>query len=300
MDASARRQLHPAHFHQNLTMLEQLEQQQAQFIRVVVHELKSPVAGAKMLIDALRSHRAVTDANVISLIERISNRMGQMCNLVKYLLELSQPAPTQTCDRLEPIDLCDQTRHGCDPYREQAELKGLDLHIDLPNEAIPVAIDARGYRLVLSNLVSNAIKYTSEGSVHVSVQHQDGQVELKVTDTGIGIPRAEVHNLFREFFRASNAKASAIEGSGVGLSGTKALVQRLGGTLTCQTREHVGSTFTVSLPTASETGPAVCTPAPRMGASEAHEAHGALRRPYLLGHTHRDGKEENGKLRSCA
>ena len=206
----------------NPATLEQLEEQKAQFIRVIVHELKAPVAGAKMLIDALRFSDAAADSAVAGVIERISNRMGRMSELIRDLLDMARLKSGDLFGEVRTVNLRAETEQGCEAYREQAEQKGLALHIDLPDRPVCARINTRGYQIVLSNLVSNAIKYTPSGSVTVSLRREGGWAVLEVADTGMGIPEADVPKLFAEFFRASNAKASGIEGSGVGLTGRKA------------------------------------------------------------------------------
>ncbi len=248
MDSNAGCALPDTRFANDLATLEQCEQQKAQFMRVIVHELKAPVAGAKMLIDALRFTDAMADSAVARVIEKISRRMGRMSELIADLLDLARAKSGDPLGEVDMIDLRLVTEMVCEPYRDQAQHAGLVLRVDLPREPVHLRIDAQGYRLVLSNLVSNAIKYTPAGSVTVSLSWQDGWAVLKVTDTGIGVPAADVPRLFSEFFRASNAKASKIEGSGVGLAGVRSLVERFGGKLAVETRENEGSTFTVRLP----------------------------------------------------
>jgi signal transduction histidine kinase len=109
-------------------------------------------------------------------------------------------------------------------------------------------MDPRNLHLVVSNLVSNAVKYTADGQVTVRAGAENGMAVLGVSDTGMGIPAADVPKLFGEFFRAANAKASDIEGSGVGLASVKCLVERHGGRIDVQTREGEGTTLTVRLP----------------------------------------------------
>ncbi|MCP4246613.1 MAG: HAMP domain-containing histidine kinase [bacterium] len=232
----------------SLGTLMQLEKQKVQFMRMMVHELKAPVAGAKMLVDALLFNDAVSDSPVAPMLEKVSRRMGRMTELINDLLELARVKSGDPLGEVGTIDLRAETELGCEPYRDPAEHKGLALRVDLPSEPVHARLDSQGYRLVLSNLVSNAIKYTPAGSVTVSLRQQDGWAVLEVTDTGMGSPEADVPKLFGEFFRASNAKASRIEGSGVGLAGAKSLVARFGGELALQTRENEGSTFTVRLP----------------------------------------------------
>ena len=102
--------------------------------------------------------------------------------------------------------------------------------------------------MVLSNLVSNAVKYTEKGSVEISLERHGPWAVFAVRDTGMGVPQADVPRLFREFFRASNAKRSRVPGSGVGLAGVKRIVERFGGELTLESCENQGSTFTVNVP----------------------------------------------------
>ncbi len=103
--------------------------------------------------------------------------------------------------------------------------------VELPESPVLVRMDWQGYHLILSNLVSNAVKYTQAGSVEVSLRSQEPWAVLQIKDTGMGIPEADIPQLFNEFFRASNAKRSKIEGTGVGLAGVKELVERFGGEL---------------------------------------------------------------------
>jgi signal transduction histidine kinase len=109
-------------------------------------------------------------------------------------------------------------------------------------------MDLQAYHLILSNLVSNAIKYTPAGSIEILLQEQGPWAVLKVKDTGIGIPEAQISQIFTEFFRASNARGSQIPGTGVGLAGAKELVERFDGELELVSDENRGSTFTVRLP----------------------------------------------------
>jgi signal transduction histidine kinase len=227
--------------------MRQVENAKAHFIRMMVHELKAPVAAVKMLADALLYNEAVADTSAAAVVTRMSQRLGRLTELINDLLDLAWVKSGDPLGGIGMTDLRAETERGCAQYRDQAEQKGLTLHVDLPRDPIHACFDSLGYRLVISNLISNAVKYTQTGSITVSLEEQGGWVELTVADTGIGIPEADVPRLFTEFFRASNAKASEIEGSGVGLAGVKSLVERFGGELAFETRENEGSTFKVWL-----------------------------------------------------
>jgi signal transduction histidine kinase len=145
-------------------------------------------------------------------------------------------------------DLVIKTRTDCEPYVDEASAKGLSLGLDLQPSPVLVRIDLQAYHLILSNLVSNAIKYTPAGSIQVLLHKEGPWAVLKVKDTGIGIPEAQITRIFTEFFRASNARRSQIPGTGVGLAGAKELVERFDGELELVSEENRGSTFTVRLP----------------------------------------------------
>jgi signal transduction histidine kinase len=120
---------------------------------------------------------------------------------------------------------------------------------------MPVRFDQKGYHLIVSNLLSNALKYTPKGSVEVVLRVTSHEAIMKVRDTGMGIPSGDLPRIFQEFYRASNARRQRITGTGVGLSGVKDLVERFGGNMRIESREEAGTTVTVSLPLVSDRAP---------------------------------------------
>lgn len=106
--------------------------------------------------------------------------------------------------------------------------------------------------LILSNLVSNALKYTPDGWVSITVRQEGPWAVLEVKDSGIGIPQEEISHLFTEFYRASNVRQGQIPGTGLGLAGVKTLVERSEGRLEVASEEGIGSCFTVCLPLCKE------------------------------------------------
>jgi signal transduction histidine kinase len=121
--------------------------------------------------------------------------------------------------------------------------------VTVPKKPLPVELDPQRFRHVIDNLVSNALKY-SEDEARVTVRSERGRAVIDVSDRGIGIPADELPTLFTRFGRASNARRRGIAGSGIGLYVAKKVVEVHRGTLTVQSKENEGSTFTVSLPLA--------------------------------------------------
>jgi signal transduction histidine kinase len=220
---------------------------QAESMLMLVHELRSPVATSKSMLAALR-HLDLEDAQRDRFLSRIESRMDQLLDLVNDILDLSRAKAGDPLEQSADLDLAAETRSVCEPYRDDARLKGLAMTLDLPESPVRAYMADQAYHLILSNLVSNAVKYTQAGAVRITLRQDGSWAKLEVQDSGIGIPQAELPQLFTEFFRASNARRSQIPGTGLGLAGVKALVERCEGTLQVDSEEHVGSRFTIRLP----------------------------------------------------
>ena len=230
-------------------MAEETAREKAKFMRIMVHELKSPVSAAKMMADLLET-LSPDSPKFAKLPARISSRMEELMTLIKDILELAKIEAGEPLGEVVVLNLVDETRKSYDQYREQAEEKGLTIGFDCQERSLEVKFDSLGCELLLSNILSNAVKFTSAGHVAVELSRQDTFAVLEVSDSGIGIPEADIPSLFKEFFRASNAKKRNITGSGVGLAGVKHIVERFDGEIEVKSRENEGTTFIVRLPLA--------------------------------------------------
>ena len=239
--------LYHAKIYDDLATMQKLETEKAKFMRVMVHELKSPVAAAKMMTDVLKNYNTNPE-QTSSMTERIAVRMEQMSQLINDILELAQVKYGAPLGEISELDVVAETRKNCKSFQDQAQEKGLQMEVALPEEPLHVRFDSQGFSLVLSNLIGNAVKYTEKGLVKVNLGRHKGWAVIDVSDTGMGIPESDIPRLFEEFFRASNAKKSKIPGSGVGLAGVKNIIERFGGQMELESRENEGSTFTIRLP----------------------------------------------------
>ncbi len=247
--------LYNAQLYEDLETLKGLKREKAKFMRVLVHELKSPATGAKSLVSA---HRFVHGDDAVSaeVLGRVDARMDQMLGIIEDILHLSQIQKGEPLGEVAVFDVAARTAEVAGGYADQAREKGLCLTLDISGDPIHIRFDRKGWDMVVSNLVSNAVKYTPEGAVSVSVSRlvaPDGgipKVLLEVRDTGLGIPEDDIPRLFTEFFRASNVRAGDIKGTGVGLAGIRDLVERFNGRISFESRVGEGSTFTVSVPDA--------------------------------------------------
>ncbi|MBN2451828.1 MAG: GAF domain-containing sensor histidine kinase [Lentisphaeria bacterium] len=243
--------LYHARLYDELLTLKALRKQKASFMRVMVHELKSPVAGSKMLATGLLYARPGDEA-VAHAAARIANRMDELLALVEDILNLSRVQQGGVLSDVLVLDLREETARASEPYVTQAAAKGLTLQRHFPSDPVWARFDRQGYQLVVSNLVSNAVKYTATGSVTVRLLPEDDhRAVLEVRDTGIGIPRADLPSIFQEFFRASNVRGGDIKGTGVGLAGVREIVERFGGAIEMDSEEGRGSRFCVRIPRVS-------------------------------------------------
>lgn len=239
--------IYNARMYDELKTMKELEKQKADFIRIMVHELKSPVSSAKMLLDSL-PYLEEGDPRRGDLPQRMGVRLDQLLGIIDDILSLSRVKSGRPLGEVKVLNIAGEIRAAVDQYREQAAGKGLAMDVDIREENVPVRIDTQGFTLIMSNLVSNAIKYTDKGSVGISMALADTSAQITVRDTGMGVPDADKEKMFGEFFRAANARKSRINGTGVGLSGVKELVERFYGHIEFESEEGKGSAFTVSLP----------------------------------------------------
>ena len=232
--------------------VQNLEEAKRKFILTVTHELRSPVGVVRSLLRTLADGYTgeLTDVQQ-DMVARALRRANFLQTLIDDLLDLAAgKAGLRVEQKAEPIDLCEVIHKVIERYAVLALEKNIELDLHFECER-PVSILSTAEQLdrVFTNMVSNAVKYTPEkGNVTVSVRRIDGEIEVDVSDTGIGIPEESLPHLFEEFYRAPNAKAQFKQGTGLGLVTVKDIVTRLGGYVQVKSKENVGTTLTVILP----------------------------------------------------
>lgn len=211
------------------------------------HNIRTPLSLVLApLVDLSKdSHLSEKSRGFLDMAQRNGNKLLKM---VTELLDFQKVEQSVELVRLQDIELPMFLRLQVEKFIVAAQEK----HIHLSLEACPqhlVHTDVKMMDLILENLLSNAIKYTPEGGkVTLSASIEGKTAQILVSDTGIGIPKAEIKNIFKSFFRASNAVNSQEMGSGLGLMLTRQLVKKLGGKLTFVSEEGKGTTFRVVLP----------------------------------------------------
>ena len=220
-----------------------------EFLSMLAHELKSPLAAVEGNLFILRDHLAGDSIQSYDeLVNRSLFRLEGMNKLILDLLDLTRIESGLKKRSLMDIDLCAVARHAIETHRAQAATKQVSISFAGPR-CLYVKGDAGELEMVFNNLISNAVKYNKDGgTVAVVVQDLDSTVAISGRDTGIGMSREEVAKLFGEFTRIKNPKTMNILGSGLGLSILRRILHLYGGRVHVESEPDEGSTFTVTLP----------------------------------------------------
>ena len=172
----------------------------------------------------------------------------RLLKLVNTLLDFSRLEAHRMQVVYEPSDLAGLTADLVSVFRSTIEKAGLKLFIEIPSIGEPVYIDKEMYEKIIFNLLFNAVKFTFEGAIRISLQKQSSIVELQVQDTGIGIPATELPHIFERFHQVEAAKSRSYEGFGIGLALIQELVKLQGGTIRVESIANQGSTFIITFP----------------------------------------------------
>ena len=223
-----------------------------QFISMASHELKTPITTirgqAQLMLRRLTKQKELSQefADVRTALEKIDEQTYRLSALVDDLLDLGSIRAGKTELRPGRCDLCEICRSVVD---EQCLLTGRVIEVELPEAPVMLEADSERLSQVGTNLVSNAIKYSPDGSpVKVSVVRQENTARLAVQDFGQGMEKEQLKHIFEPFYRAPEAQSSKKSGWGLGLVICKDIVERHGGRIWCESHEGEGSTFYVELP----------------------------------------------------
>ncbi len=219
----------------------ELQRQKDRFIASASHELRTPLTNFKTRLYLLRAQPEKT-AEHLAILNQVVNEMAE---LVESLLDMSRFERGVIALRRREARLQDLIREVVNVQRAEAETRHIALQAELPEVPLRANIDVQRMRQVITNLLANAINYTEPGgTVTIALVPQGARAQIRVRDTGIGIPQDQIEHVFEPFFRANE---EAAEGTGLGLTIAREIVRLHEGTIAVSSVEGEGSTFTVEL-----------------------------------------------------
>ena len=222
----------------------------SEFVATVSHELRTPMASISGYIELLEDDAGGNltgeQRGFVDAIRRNSDRLTALAN---DLLTLSRLDAGTFAHETKDVDLAGVLGAVHAALQPVIAARDLDVTFETPPGPVIIFGDAQNLESVVSNLMSNALKFTPDGGwVRCSLRVQAGMARLEVSDSGLGIPEHEQRDLFTRFFRSSTAQSHEIQGSGLGLTIVDAIVRSHGGDISVVSEHLLGSTFTVNLP----------------------------------------------------
>lgn len=229
---------------------EEMNQLKTTFLANMSHELRTPMVGILGYTEILK--REITDPELKEMSGEIFESATRLLSTLNLILDLSNIEADKSEIKMTEINIVDVTVNQIKCFEQIAEEKNLYMKTVISDEQIYSLLDERIFRQIINNLVSNAIKFTDKGGVTVKVDKKliknKGRAILRVTDTGIGIPKDSQQLIFEEFRQVSEGFNRGFEGSGLGLCITEKFVKLMDGEISVDSVLGEGSTFTVSFP----------------------------------------------------
>ncbi len=228
--------------------IERFDQSRSQFVQNASHELKTPLATMKLLLENLIYQPDMPTELRVEFMQDINHEIDRLSGVVTDLLTLTRMDGGEAGLRREEVDLsalCEETLHALHPAAGKAKLTLLS---DIA-PGVTLTGDESKLSQIVYNLIDNAVKYTPEGGrVEVCLRLAGRSAVLTVRDNGIGIPKEDVDHIFDRFYRVDKARSRATGGTGLGLPIVRQMVQLHGGEIAVESVAGEGSVFTVTLP----------------------------------------------------
>jgi signal transduction histidine kinase len=235
----------------DVTKQKSLEEERDEFISVVSHELRTPITiveGTLSNVQVMMGQKTQPDRK--SLTGALTTAHDQVLYLAKMVNDLStlSRAERGIADEGEDIDITEMIHKLHDEYEKDATARKLHLNLDLAPKLGTIHVSRLYVEELLQNFITNAIKYTKEGSVTITAKQTKGIVRFTVKDTGIGISRGDQAKIFQKFYRSEDYRIRETSGTGLGLYVSAKLAHKLGTQINLTSRLNHGSSFYFELP----------------------------------------------------
>jgi two-component system sensor histidine kinase VicK len=235
---------------QDVTEQEKLDQSRKEFVANVSHELRTPLTTIKSYLEALDDGALDDQMLARRFVSVTRNETERMIRLVTDLLHLSRLDSKQAILTKELTQIIDMLEEVADRFSFQLRQRNIDITIKVEEGIKKIMLDRDQIDQVLDNLVSNSIKYTSDGgSIEINVSKKDkNNLEISIRDNGMGIPKKDLDRIFERFYRVDKARSRNMGGTGLGLSIAREIIKAHGGTITLDSELNVGTKVSFTLP----------------------------------------------------
>lgn len=233
----------------DITKEKSLEEERDEFISVVSHELRTPITIAEGTISnamIMFDRDDISKDKIKSGVNLAHEQVKFLANMVNDLSTLSR-AERGVADSGEEIDVTELAHKLYAEYAPQADQKGLTMDLDAGAKLGTVTTSRLYLEELLQNFITNAIKYTKEGKIVLSIKNHDGNVRFEVKDSGIGISKSDQAKIFNKFYRSEDYRTRETGGTGLGLYVACKLAKKIGTTIEVKSRLNFGSTFSITL-----------------------------------------------------
>jgi signal transduction histidine kinase len=230
----------------NVTEYKELDSAKTNFIATVSHEFKTPISSIKMSLQLLENeHIGKLNDEQSNLLEGIKDDTNRLLKITGELLNMTQLESGNIQLSILPVDPKEIVQYAVNATKVQADQKQIKIDIDMPENLSKIQADNEKTAWVITNLISNAIRYSYDNSViNLSVKETSKHVKISVKDTGQGIAPQYKDKIFERYFRVPGTKK---EGTGLGLAISKEFIEAQGGQISVESEFGAGSTFTLTL-----------------------------------------------------
>ncbi len=234
---------------EDVTAFKDLDEMKTDFVNMVAHELRSPIVAIRQQNSVLLEGLAgPLQEKQEEFLERGILKIDQLLELINDLLDIAKIEAGKHIQHQTPTDIGQIITDTMTFLEQRAEAQGIKLQHELENMQ-PVQADPKRIEEVFSNLITNAINYSPEGGiVTVSAHCLSDYMEIKISDTGVGIPESEIPKIFDKFYRVKDPKTRKVMGTGLGLSIVKGIIEAHNGTIEVESVKGEGTTFKILLP----------------------------------------------------
>ena len=235
---------------QDVTAQKQMDRMKSEFVAMVSHELKAPLAAIQQQLEVLLGGMAgPVNEKQTHFLTRAQVRSEGLIKLINELLDLSRIEAGRIASQQEPLDLAPVIRHVVEFVRPQVEAKNQTIETDFPETLPQVSADPRNMDEVFMNIINNAIKYSPEGGrIAVTAGTVGAHLQIRISDTGFGIHKDDLPRIFDKFYRVKSDKTKSITGTGLGLPIAKGIIEAHLGEIRVESQVGRGTTFIIMLP----------------------------------------------------